>query len=71
MGKEKRVSLRDIAEKVPCSSSTVSIVLKGKGDQYRISESTQSTIKRLAVEMGYMGKSRSAPPSRPPRHLSR
>lgn len=65
MGKEKRVSLRDIAEKVPCSSSTVSIVLKGKGDQYRISESTQSTIKRLATEMGYMGKSRPAPPSRP------
>lgn len=56
MGKEKKVSLHDIAERVPCSPSTVSIVLKGKGNQYRISPDTQNTIKKLALDMGYIRK---------------
>lgn len=56
MGSKKQPSLREIAEKVPCSASTVSIVLNNKGNQNRISPETQAKIKALAEQMGYSRK---------------
>lgn len=56
MANGKKVSLHDIAERIPCSASTVSLVLKGKGTQYRISGETQEKIRQTARELGYFSK---------------
>lgn len=48
-----KVSIKQIAESIPCSSSTVSIVLNGNGDKYRISKQTQAVIISAAKRLGY------------------
>ena len=53
MNTNKKVLIKDIAEAVSCSPSTVSIVLAEKGDKYRISPSRQEEILYTAEEMGY------------------
>lgn len=47
------VTLKDIAEKSNCSVSTVSRVLNGKTEQYRISEETAKLILGTARELNY------------------
>ena len=52
MGKNKTVTLRDIAEKTGYSINTVSHALKNKTD---ISKQTRELIQKTAQEMGYIG----------------
>lgn len=47
------VTLNDIAEQAGVSVSTVSRVLSGKAEQYRISESTSARVERTAGELNY------------------
>lgn len=47
---QKKVTIKDIADKLGLSVSTVSFVLNGKGD---ISQSTRDKIKEAAISMGY------------------
>lgn len=47
------VTLNDIAEEAGVSVSTVSRVLNGKAEQYRISEATRVLIRRKAEELNY------------------
>ena len=47
------VTLNDIAEMAGVSVSTVSRVLSGKAEQYRISESTCARVERTAGELNY------------------
>ena len=47
------VKLTDIAEKAQVSVGTVSHVLTGKGDQRRISKTTQEKVLRIAAELNY------------------
>ena len=54
MSTTKKVLIKDIAEAVCCSPSTVSIVLADKGDRYRVSQSKQQEIISVAREMGYI-----------------
>ena len=49
----KRGNLTDLAEKTGYSISTVSRVLNGKGDEYRISKSTVEKILHMAEEINY------------------
>jgi LacI family transcriptional regulator, galactose operon repressor len=49
----KRPSLKDIAELVGASTSTVSFVLNGKGKQMRISDALATRIKEIAKKEGY------------------
>lgn len=51
--KGEAVQVKQIAEKLKLSSSTVSVVLNGKGDAMRISKSTQAMIRNAAKEMNY------------------
>jgi len=44
----------DIAEKSGFSITTVSRVLNGKADKYRISKATQQKIKAMAEELNYV-----------------
>ncbi len=48
-----RVSLKDIAETLSLSKTTVSWVLTGKGDAKGISKSTQELVRKCAEEMNY------------------
>lgn len=48
-----KVSIKQIAESIPCSPSTVSLVLNGNGDKYRISQQTQKMILGAAKRLGY------------------
>ena len=50
--------VKEIAERVGMSQSTVSIVLNGRGDEMRISEKTQERIRREAEKLGYRPKPR-------------
>lgn len=52
MGKNKNVTLRDIAERTGFSINTVSHALKNKTD---ISKETRELIQKTAQEMGYIG----------------
>lgn len=45
--------MQRIAQQLGCSRTTVSLVLKGKGDQYRISRQTQEKIRSFARQAGY------------------
>ena len=45
--------MQRIAQQLGCSRTTVSLVLKGKGDQYRISRKTQERIRSYASRVGY------------------
>ncbi len=47
------VQIKQIAEKLGVSAGTVSIVLNGRGDQMRISQSTQKRVQDLAKELNY------------------
>ena len=47
------VSITEIAKRAGVSQSTASIVLNGKGNQYRISAATQQRILEVAKELGY------------------
>lgn len=44
---------KDIAEKLHLSQTTVSVVLRGKGNERKIAEKTQRLILEAAKEMGY------------------
>ena len=47
---QKKVTIKDVAEQLGLSVTTVSLVLNNKGD---IPESTRSRIRRVAEDMGY------------------
>jgi len=47
------VTLKEVANAVGCSPSTVSVVLNGKADQRKISEKTKNKIIETASQMGY------------------
>ena len=47
------VQIKQIAERVGMSQSTVSIVLNGRGDEMRISKESQQRILETAREMNY------------------
>lgn len=49
-----KASLRDIAEKTGVSITTISRVLNGKGDEFRISKETQKKIFHSAKELNYV-----------------
>lgn len=49
-----KVSITDIAKKVGLSTTTVSRVLNGKGEQYRISKISRQKILKVAKEMRYV-----------------
>lgn len=49
----KRVSLKDIANMVGASPSTVSFILNGKASQMRISEELKNKVIAVAKKMGY------------------
>jgi LacI family transcriptional regulator len=50
---EKTVRIKQIAEKLGVSPGTVSIVLNGRGDEMRISKSTQERVLEAAKNMDY------------------
>jgi LacI family transcriptional regulator len=49
-----KVSITDIAQKTGLSTTTVSRVLSGKAEQYRIGKKSQQKIKEAAKEMHYV-----------------
>jgi LacI family transcriptional regulator len=49
-----KAGLRDISEKTGVSITTVSRVLNGKGDEFRISKETQKRIFLTAKELSYV-----------------
>ncbi|MFR3589359.1 LacI family DNA-binding transcriptional regulator [Eisenbergiella massiliensis] len=53
MNKPKKVSLQDIAHALDISTTAVSLTLRGRGTQSRISEKTQQLIFDKAKELGY------------------
>lgn len=50
---KKRVSLKDIAEKVGVSTALVSYVLNGKEKEARVGEAAAKKIKKVAADMNY------------------
>ncbi len=50
----QKVSITDISKKTGLSTTTVSRVLNGKAEQYRISEKSQKKIEKAAKEMHYI-----------------
>ena len=50
---QKSVTITDVAKEAGVSPSTVSIILNGKGSQYRISGETQERVLALAADMNY------------------
>ncbi len=50
----QKVSITDIAKKTGLSTTTVSRVLSGKAEQYRIAKKSQMAIKLAAKEMNYI-----------------
>jgi len=53
MAKEKRISLKDVANSVGVSPTLVSIVLNGKAKQYRIASEMAEKVIKAAMEMNY------------------
>ncbi len=53
--KEKKttVKIKQIADRLHLSTGTVSIVLNGRGEQFRISKQTQMRVQEMAKEMNY------------------
>ncbi|MCY1719430.1 LacI family DNA-binding transcriptional regulator [Prolixibacteraceae bacterium Z1-6] len=49
----KKTSLNDIAQQLGVSKTLVSLVLNGKGNEYRISEDIQKKVKELARKLNY------------------
>lgn len=58
---EKRVTLKDMSERLGLSQNTISLVLRGMPG---ISETTREMVLRTAREMGYAGRRRTAKASR-------
>ncbi|MBC8401408.1 MAG: LacI family DNA-binding transcriptional regulator [Candidatus Marinimicrobia bacterium] len=54
MVKNNRETLQSIAKKVGVSTTTVSRVLSGQAEKYRISKSTKELVLRTAAESGYV-----------------
>jgi DNA-binding LacI/PurR family transcriptional regulator len=50
---QKKLTLKTISHHLGISKTTVSLVLKGDGDRYRISRETQDRIRRYAESTGY------------------
>jgi len=48
-----RITLKAIAEQLGLTPTTVSRVLNGKGDQYRISQKTQRRVRELAKKLNF------------------
>lgn len=53
MAREKKISLKDVANSVGVSTTLASIVLNGKAKQYRISEEMTQRVIDAAKEMNY------------------
>lgn len=53
MAKEKKVSLKDVANALGVSTALVSIVLNGKAKQYRIGEDMAERVLKVSKEMNY------------------
>lgn len=51
---KQKVSITDIAKKTGLSTTTVSRVLSGKAEQYRIGKKSQQKIEMAAKEMHYI-----------------
>ncbi len=49
----EKVQIREIAERLGLSQSTVSVVLNGRGDSLRIAKETQKRVLETAKEMNY------------------
>lgn len=49
----KRITLADVAHAAGVSRSTASLVLSGRGDELRISETSQTRVRQVAMEFGY------------------
>ncbi|MBK7436789.1 MAG: LacI family DNA-binding transcriptional regulator [Saprospiraceae bacterium] len=52
--KGHKVTIKDIANKTQLSISTISRVLSGKGEQYRISNTSQQKIRDAVKELNYI-----------------
>src|SRR6056297_2325969 len=50
---KSRTTLKTIAEQLGLTPTTVSRVLNGKGDQYRISQKTQRRVRELATTLNF------------------
>ncbi|MXI85246.1 LacI family DNA-binding transcriptional regulator [Sphaerochaeta halotolerans] len=50
---EKKLTMQQFAQMIGLSRTTVSLVLQGKGDAYRIARETQDRVKRLAQEYNF------------------
>lgn len=50
---QKRVTLADVARAAGVSRTTASLVLSGRGDELRISASSQQRVRQIAGELGY------------------
>src|SRR6056297_2519287 len=50
---KSRITLKTIAAQLGLTPTTVSRVLSGKGDQYRISEKTQRRVRELAAKLNF------------------
>ena len=50
----RKTSIQDIAKKLQISTTTVSLVLNGKADQYKISKETQKRINDYVSKIGYI-----------------
>lgn len=53
MSKNKGPSIKQIAQELECSQTTVSLILSGRGDEYGLSPDTQERVTAKAAEMGY------------------
>jgi LacI family transcriptional regulator len=51
---KNRITIKDIAKKTGLSASTVSRVLNGKSEQYRIAKKSQQLIETVAQELKYV-----------------
>jgi len=50
----EKVKIQDIADKAGLSISTVSRVLNGKGEEYRIGKKSQKRVRKIAKELNYI-----------------
>ena len=50
---KSKITLKAIAEQLGLTPTTVSRVLSGKGDQYRISQKTQRRVRELATKLNF------------------
>lgn len=54
MSQKSKITLEDIANKVGVSTTTVSRVLTGQSNRYRISDRTRELVSNTASELGYL-----------------